>query len=150
MRIYPEYSGRMVDWPRVSALPGAVEALAQLQPKYRLVVATNARDSDEAEIWEALQRAGLADLLERIYCFKSVGVTKPEQAFYDFILNDLSALARQTLMVGNDWEADILGAKRAGLWAIWLNETSDEIRNGPFTRTIHHLSELASVIESLA
>lgn len=149
MRVYPEYSGRMVDWPRIAALPGAVEALAQLQPKCRLAVATNARDSDEMDIWEALKRAGLANFLERVYCFKSVGVTKPERAFFDFILNDLGAQARQTLMVGDDWGADILGANRAGLWAVWLNEVSDETREGPLTRTIHHLSELSRLIESL-
>lgn len=150
MRVYPEYNGRMVDWPRVSALPGAAETLAQLQSKYRLVVATNARDSDETDIWEALKRAGLAHFLERVYCFRSVGVSKPERAFYDFILNDLGAQAQQTLMVGDDWETDILGANRAELWAIWLNESSDETRNGPLIGTIHHLSELPWVIKNLA
>lgn len=150
MRVYPEYSGRMVDWPRVATLPGAVETLAQLQPKYRLAVATNARDSDEADIWEALKRAGLERFLERVYCFRSVGISKPEGAFFDFILKDLDAQAQQTLMVGDDWEADILGANRAGLWAIWLNESSDEARDGALTRTIHHLSELSRAIEGLA
>jgi FMN phosphatase YigB (HAD superfamily) len=53
-------------------------------------------------------------------------------------------------MVGDDWEADILGANQAGLWAVWLNERSEETRNGPFTRTIHELSELSRTIESLA
>ncbi len=150
MRVYPEYSGRMVDWPQVSAVPGAVEALAQLQPKYRLTVATHARDSEEADIWEALKCVGLAQFLERIYCFKSVGATKPDRAFFDFILNDLGAQAWQTLMVGDDWEADILGANQAGMWAVWLNERSEETRDGLFTRTIHELSELSRTIESLA
>jgi HAD superfamily hydrolase (TIGR01458 family) len=45
-------------------------------------------------------------------------VGKPHKAFFDLALKDLAVPAHQALMVGDDLEADIGGAKAAGLRAV--------------------------------
>ena len=45
-------------------------------------------------------------------------VGKPEQGFFGLALEDLGLSAREVGMVGDDAEADVLGAKRAGLLGI--------------------------------
>jgi hypothetical protein len=94
MRDFKDYPGPMKDWPRLEAIPGAAEALAALQPVWILALATNANDSDEADIRAALQRVNLDQFLDRVYCSKNVGHKKPSVAFYQYILVDLGLTNR--------------------------------------------------------
>ena len=146
MQVYPQYSGAMVNWPEVAALPGAVETLAVLHSGYHLAVATNAQDSDETEIWAALQRVDLAEHLDKVYCFRSVGFCKPSQEFFHFILKDLDLLPEEVIMVGDDWEVDVQGAVQSGLRAIWLNIRSTEHCSGSGYQTIHSLLDLPQTL----
>lgn len=142
MRVFPEYQGPMEDWPRVEALPYAVEVLALFQPSYLLAIATSARDSAESQIWGALQRVNLAQYLSQIYCYRRTGRLKSDPEFYGYILDDLGRPPDQIVMVGDDWEADIESANQAGLRAIWLNTRSPENISSEMYTTIHSLHEL--------
>ncbi|OIO86869.1 MAG: hypothetical protein AUK01_01925 [Anaerolineae bacterium CG2_30_57_67] len=142
MRVFPEYRGPMCAWPRVEAIPGARETLAQLSPTFRLALATNAADSGEAEIRAALARVGLDALLEKIYCQRRVHQRKPSKEFFDFIFKDLQIVADQVIMVGDNFEADILGANQCGIRAIWYAVQHGENRQSATIQTIHSLSEL--------
>jgi putative hydrolase of the HAD superfamily len=148
MRVFPEYSGPMVEWPEVAALPLAAQVLAELHPHCLLALATNARDSQEDQIWAALDRAELSIHLDKIYCFKNIGQVKPTRQFYEYIIKDLKLPADQVIMVGDDWQADVLGANQAGLRAIWLNTHSPEQRSGPQFQTIHSLAGLVEALRS--
>ena len=122
MRVFPEYTGPMKDWPRLEAVPGAVDMLDGLHEDWILALATNAADSDEADIRAALRRVDLERRLDKVYCFKTIGYRKPSPEFFDFILKDLGLPAERVIMVGDDLEADVLGARRAGLRAVWFNQ----------------------------
>jgi HAD superfamily hydrolase (TIGR01662 family) len=146
MRDFKEFSGPMKDWPRVEAVPGAAEMLAALQPDWTLVLATNAADSEEAEIRLALRRVGLDRWLDRIYCFKAIGYRKPSPEFFAYILNDLGLSPEQVVMVGDAYEADVQGANTCGLRAIWFNERTPEEHTNEKQRTIHELSALPELL----
>ena len=146
MRDFKEYSGPMKDWPRLEALPGAGESLAALRADWVLALATNAADSDEPAICSALRRVDLDRYLDKIYCFKKIGCRKPSPAFFSFILDDLGFPPNQAVMVGDDYEVDVLGANRCGLRAVWFNERSAEDRRDAQHRTIHSLAELPGLI----
>jgi FMN phosphatase YigB (HAD superfamily) len=147
MRVFPEYDGAMADWPQVEALPGALETLAVLHPSYTLAVATNAQNSDEGEIWRALRRVGLANQLDKVYCFRSIGYLKPSKEFFAYILADLRLSTDAVIMVGDDWESDIVGANRAGLRAVWLNEQNGRETNYDRVQTIHSLLDLTGALQ---
>ena len=122
MRVFSEYTGPMKDWPRLEAVPGAVDMLDALHEDWILALATNAAASDEADIRAALRRVDLERRLDKVYCFKTIGHRKPSPEFFDFILKDLGLPAERVIMVGDDLEADVLGARRAGLRAVWFNQ----------------------------
>ena len=122
MRVLPEYHGPMKDWPRVEAVPGAAEMLAALHQERTLALATNAADSDEQDIRAALRRADLERWLDHIYCFKKIGFRKPSPEFFAYILEDLGLPAEQVIMVGDDYMADVLGARQCGLRAVWFKQ----------------------------
>jgi FMN phosphatase YigB (HAD superfamily) len=48
-------------------------------------------------------------------------VAKPAQAFFAHALAAVGVAAGEAVMIGDGPEADVAGAKRAGLRAIWLN-----------------------------
>ena len=146
MRVFPEFSGPMKDWLRVEAVSGAVDVLSALHVDWTLALATNAADSDEEDIRLALRRVGLELWLEKIYCFKAIGHKKPSPEFFNYILEDLGLSAGQTVMVGDDYVADVLGANRCGLRAVWLNERTDEEHKNKKQRTIHELGALPDLL----
>jgi len=126
MRDFREFSGPMSMWPRVEALPYVSEALAELHPRWILALATNAVDSNEKDIAQALQRADLVRFIDRIYCYRGIGHKKPTPQYFNHVLSDLQLDRDQVVMVGDDFASDIAGANQSGIRAIWFCEQSDE------------------------
>jgi len=123
MRDFPEYPGPMALWPHVEAIPGIAEALAQLRPRYRLALATNAASSGADLVGQALARVGLEDYFT-IFAARDLGTCKPEPAFFARVLDGLGCAPQEAAMVGDDYRVDIVGAKAAGLRAIWFNPSA--------------------------
>ena len=146
MRDFPQFATPMAGWPRVEAVEGAEEVLRRLHPVARLILATNAALSDEADIRRALDRVNFAAYFHKIYCFKNTGYQKPAPEFYTAILHDLGANPAEALMVGDGLENDVLGANRVGIRAGWLNLKDAETRTGELYQTIHALRELIPMV----
>ena len=149
MRVFREYEGPMFAWPRVEAIEGITEALAALRPVWTIALATNAADSEEREIWSALARAGLDQLIDRVYCFRGVGHRKSAPEYFEQVLADLEIESNRVVMVGDDFEADIVSANRSGIRAIWFHEDGTEDKTSAMHRTIHGLPELPEALEVL-
>ena len=115
MRDFPKFSGAMAAWPHVEVLPNVKDMLLELRPQWTLALATNSIDSDETAIWEALDRVGLSSLLDKVYCFQSIGHSKPAPDFFDYIVKDLLIDRRRIVMVGDGFEKDVLGANQSGI-----------------------------------
>jgi membrane-associated phospholipid phosphatase/phosphoglycolate phosphatase-like HAD superfamily hydrolase len=121
-----EFEGPMADWPHVQAVEGAKPALRRLRPGHRLVVATNADDSDGAAVRAALRRAGLDGLIDDVVSSRDIGVRKPTAGFFAAALSQAGGgedglRPADAIMVGDSWENDVVGAKTAGLRVVWLN-----------------------------
>ena len=100
-----------------NAMDGALETVETLAKKYRICVATNGLSQ--------MQRARLtpfAKSIEKLYISEEIGAIKPLPAFFDFILHDLNASAKECLMVGDSLHSDILGAKLAGMDSCWFSQ----------------------------
>ena len=146
MRDFPEYTGPMADWEQIVCLPNALETLSDLYAGWMIGLATNAADSNETQIWSALNRAGLGAFIDRVYCYHSLSVKKPDPAYFQAVLDRLSLPAESVVMVGDDFDADVCGALQSSLRAVWLNEKTGEFRDGPGYTTIHNLAELPDAL----
>jgi len=147
MRDFPEFSGPMAEWPRVESMPHAAEALAAVRAAgWTTALATNADDSDEALIWRALERVGLASLLDAVYCSRALGHDKPAPEFFRAILSDLALDAEHVVMIGNSLPNDVLGANACGIRAIWLASARDIAVSAPLCRTVTSLADVATAI----
>jgi len=149
MRDHPEIIIPMVEWETVEVIEGIADVLVYLHSSgRRIVLATSAAISDENQIRGALARGGLASYFSHIYCFKNTNLPKGED-FYRYILNDLGISASEGLMVGDGFEKDIQIPNRLGIFAIWFNPNSDEVRDGDLHRTVHSMQELRTFFKSL-
>jgi FMN phosphatase YigB (HAD superfamily) len=146
MRDFREYDGPMHLWPQVDVLPGVKNALSVLSRDHTLALATNAAESCEEEIWMALGRVSLDILIDKVYCFRKVGFRKPAREFFDHILKDLGLMPCDAVMVGDDFESDILGANGSGIFAIWLNLMTSERRVSRMYDTIYTIADLPGLI----
>jgi putative hydrolase of the HAD superfamily len=142
MRDYPATTIPMVDWKKVEVIDGVADVLAYLHESgRRIVLATSASISNEKQIWGALARGGLDKYFSHIYCFKNTKLPKGE-TFYHHILNDLKVHPSNALMVGDGFEKDVQVPNSLGMYAIWFNPRTDEIRNGELHITVRSMEEL--------
>ena len=148
MRDFPEFTGPMAAWPHVEAIPNVKEILIELRSQWTLALATNSVDSDETAICEALDRVGFCSLLDKVYCFQTIGYSKPSSDFFDYIVEDLRMDRHRIVMVGDGFEKDVLGANRSGIRGIWFNESSAKEKVGKMHKTIFDFRSLPDALTS--
>jgi len=138
----PASTAPMVEWTAVRVVEGIADVLVDLQASGRqIILATGALISDEDQIRRALVRASLDSYFSRVYCFRNTRLPKGE-AFYHHILADLNVLASDVLMVGDSFEKDVQIPNAVGIFAVWFNQRSNEVRNNELHTTVHSMVDL--------
>jgi HAD superfamily hydrolase (TIGR01509 family) len=127
-----------------SVVPGARETLAVLQARgYRLGLASNTPWGTPDYLWTGqLARFGLADFFE-VACFSSdVGFRKPDPRIFRTALRTLGVPADRAVFVGDEPEADIGGARGAGLGCVWVDRHHRPPPDPPADLMISRLDDL--------
>lgn len=124
MPVLPDQSGPMWQWEKLEVIPGADQLLAQLKEKYVLALLSNADDSDGFLVKKALSKVGMANYFSHIFTPFELIARKPAPLFYLHALEIIGVSPENAIMIGDDYEKDIIGAKQAGLWTIWFNPTA--------------------------
>jgi putative hydrolase of the HAD superfamily len=73
-----------------------------------------------------LEHCGLAPFVDVLVASEEAGVAKPDRAIFDAALGRVGATAAEAVMLGDAWDTDIEGARRAGVRAVWLNRLGAE------------------------
>ena len=93
-------------------LPGVPEALDRLEGAgVRMVVVSNSEGTVEA----MLRKVGLRPYFREVLDSEVEGVRKPARDIFEMALAAAGSLPRETLMVGDSWPADVLGAHALGI-----------------------------------
>ena len=99
--------------------PGVLDGLAALRAKgCRLWLLSNAQ---EMFTRFELTHLGLTDVFDGVYLSSCFGCRKPDIRFFRALLEEQKLDPAKCLMIGNDRETDIAGAKAAGLAAFYLH-----------------------------
>ena len=110
---------RILSMEYIRLYPGALDALAKLREKgYRLWLLSNAQQVFTAY---ELRHLGLDTQLDGIYLSSDYGCRKPDLRFYRALLEKQQLDVRKCLMIGNDRETDIAGAKAAGMATLYMH-----------------------------
>ncbi len=103
-----------VDAVRVE--PGVLDVLERLRRRFRLALLSNYPDGDA--IRASLRRTGIGRFLDTVVVSADVGRVKPHAEVFRTLLERAGAEPAAAVMVGDNWLADIQGAKRNGLSAV--------------------------------
>jgi putative hydrolase of the HAD superfamily len=121
MRDY-DLPGSMADWPEVALIDGAEEALVKLSAKYCCAIATSADHSDVHAMRSALRRVDVEKHFNYFFASADLGYKKPDPRFFEAVAQALETKPSACAMIGNSYEKDIVGAKKAGMITILLDE----------------------------
>jgi putative hydrolase of the HAD superfamily len=116
---------------------GTVELLNYLQPKYQLHIITNG--FEEAQ-HKKMASSNIHHYFKTVTNAESAGVKKPNPIIFDYALKLANAQSKESLMIGDNYEADIEGALNVGYDAIFFNYRNDNVTDD--IKQIKHLSEL--------
>ena len=104
----------------ITPIPDAREVLTALKPRYRLGIISNTVGSGDAELTQALERAGIRSLIDALVTSRDFGKAKPDPAIYAEGARRLGVPLDATIMVGDRLDTDVLGALNAGIPVVWL------------------------------
>ena len=131
-------------------MPHARETLDYLAGRYRLYILSNGFRELQ---YRKMCAAGIEGYFRKIILSEDIGLLKPRKELFDFALSATQSDARETLMIGDNWENDIAGARNAG-WhqgnAGWHQAYYAPDGHAPLpfrpTHCIHDLRELTTFL----
>lgn len=121
--------------------PDTHEVLQYLQTKYQLHLISNGFK----EVMQLkLERTELTGYFNLVLSAEDVGVNKPHPLVFQTALEKTKARAETSLMIGDSYEADILGAKKVGMHTIHFNPNM--LKENSESVEIHRLRQLFDLL----
>ena len=124
------------------------------QQGYSLGLISNA--GDDADVQTLVDQADLRSYFDVILTSAALGIRKPNPLIFQTALRQWGYSPSQAAMVGDSLGADILGAKNAGLYSIWITRRAETSANRSHEDTIQPdavisaLSELPALLDSIS
>ena len=129
--------------PRIVRLvPGTMELLEYLKPKYHLHLITNGFQEVQHT---KLSGSGLEPYFETLTVSEEVGVKKPNPEIFHYALRKAGAKAKDSLMIGDEMAVDIDGARAAGMDTLLFHPTEDRVE-GECTYEVSSLMEIIGLL----
>jgi putative hydrolase of the HAD superfamily len=112
---------------------GVIDTLKYLKTKgYRLNIITNGFKEVQ---FKKIEASGLRAFFDKIFISEEIKSHKPERRIFEYAIQSVNAKKAKSIMVGDDFEVDILGALNFGIDAIhFINDANkyDELETPVF------------------
>ena len=129
--------------PRIVRLvPGTMELLDYLKPKYHLHLITNGFQEVQHT---KLSGSGLEPYFETLTVSEEVGVKKPNPEIFHYALRKANTTAEESLMIGDEMAVDVDGARAVGMDTVLFNPKSETVV-GERTFEVQDLKEIMKII----
>ncbi|MBU4537464.1 MAG: YjjG family noncanonical pyrimidine nucleotidase [Weeksellaceae bacterium] len=99
---------------------GLLEYLAE--KKYRLHILSN---GFKEVTYQKCELSGIKNYFETITSADEIDIRKPHPQVYEYALNKAGAKKEESVMIGDDWIADVEGGKSFGLKVIFFDVFND-------------------------
>jgi putative hydrolase of the HAD superfamily len=123
-------------------IPFAKEVLEYLRQKYALHLITNGFSDMQAI---KTNSAGITSYFQEVITSERAGCRKPQRKIFDYALQVTRAEPEESVMIGDSWDCDMVGARNAGLDHIFYNPSGTKVEASP-TFEIRCLSELFRIL----
>ena len=140
-----ELSGKFLELLPVKNIlfPHTTEILDYLlDKKYTLHLITNGFEKTQ---WSKINNSGLAKYFTHMITSEASNSLKPKKEIFDYAISKAGATLKESIMIGDNLDADIQGAINAGMDSIFVNHinATAHIKS---TYTIYHLKELELIL----
>lgn len=127
-------------------ITGCIETLDYLKSKgYKLYLVSNGFVEIQHK---KLSGAGLYKYFDKLFFSEEIKAHKPSKVFFDTAIKSTNSKKKESIVIGDNFLADIEGAKNAGLDQIWFCTSGSVPADLPFkpTYTITQLTELKNIL----
>ncbi|MFO7830068.1 MAG: YjjG family noncanonical pyrimidine nucleotidase [Bacteroidales bacterium] len=122
--------------------PGTYEVLDYLKEKYNLYIITNGFNEVQ---FTKLKNSNLDAYFKKVFTSENAGAQKPNAKIFEHALKTVNARKKESIMIGDDLDGDILGAKKFGLDQIYFNPAKKN-HSENITHEIFALKELQKIL----
>jgi putative hydrolase of the HAD superfamily len=127
---------------RTYLFPHAIEILEYLFPKYPLHIITNGFEEVQ---FSKLKNSGMDRYFTSVITSEEACSKKPDPEIFQYALRKTGALAEDSLMIGDDLEVDIKGARLMGIDQLYVNH--DKVSHDEqVTMEVFSLNEIRDVL----
>lgn len=129
------------------AVAGARSLVAAIRGRAKVGIVSNNMLQEQRD---KLEFCGLSAHVDALIVSEEAGVAKPDPAIFRMALQALGVGADETVMLGDSWVADVVGARAAGIRAVWFNPTrSRSPEPGLGVHELHTLEPVEAAISCL-
>tara|TARA_B110000046_G_scaffold25332_3_gene24865 strand:- start:55139 stop:55831 length:693 start_codon:yes stop_codon:yes gene_type:complete len=122
-------------------IPHSKEVLDYLKPNYKMHVITNGfAEAQQVKI----NNSGLDKYFIEVVVSDGLGYRKPDKRIFDYAFEKSGATAENSIMIGDDYGPDVLGAKEVGMDQVYF--TKELQKDEAATFVIHSLLELKNIL----
>lgn len=122
--------------------PHTIEILNYLtEKKYSLHLITNGFEKTQ---WNKINNSGLTGYFKEVITSEGSNSIKPKKEIFDFAMQKAKASLAESIMIGDNLDADIQGAINAGMDTVFVNHINVVPTITP-TYTVTHLNQLESI-----
>ena len=118
---------------------------------YRLGLVSNA--GDDQDVQQLARHFGISQYFDFILTSAACSYRKPHPRIFELALSNWYFLPSEAVMVGDNLDADIRGAKSAGLYAVWISRRAGPNNGDPLPvppdADLSSLNELPAVLDRL-
>lgn len=119
----------------------AIPTLEYLHTKYRMHIITNGFTAEQAV---KINRSGLTNFFKTVTTSDELGIKKPDPEIFNHAMNKAKTQAIKAVMIGDNYDADILGAENVGMNVVHYDYHKQEIPDK--YKQIKTLSELKELL----
>ncbi len=125
-------------------IDGAIELLEYLKPKYKLAAVSNG--FVEAQ-YVKLDSSGLGKYFSHIILSEEIGLHKPDVKFFQKALQITATNSVNAVVIGDNFDSDVLGAQNAGIDAIYFDRSMAKTgKVSDSIKIVSRLCEIATVL----
>jgi putative hydrolase of the HAD superfamily len=113
-----------------------------LEKKYVLHLITNGFEKTQ---WSKINNSGIAKYFTHMITSEVSNSLKPKKEIFDYAMSKAGAALKESIMIGDNLDADIQGAINAGMDCVFVNHINATAHVQP-TYTVYHLRELEGIL----
>jgi 2-haloalkanoic acid dehalogenase type II len=107
--------------------PGVVEMLSNLNSRgVKMGVLSNSFEGNAAKL---LEKLNLQQYFQAVVDCGTVKAYKPMSLIFERVIDDLGVSPSKTLFIGDEYYADMVGAKKVHLKTVWINSRNHSIQD---------------------